>query len=116
MFAGMEIRERQIRDVAIVELAGRLTVNDEPGMLKEAVAGAIQRGAKRVLLDLSGVRYIDSTRLGELIAAHVTVSRQGGRLSLVATPARIVELLDMAGLDGVFERLTSIEEAVGDAN
>jgi anti-sigma B factor antagonist len=112
----MEIRERQIGEAAIIELAGRLTVNDEPGLLKEAVAGAVQRGAKRVLLDLSGVRYIDSTRLGELIAAHVSVSRQGGRLSLVATPPRIVELLDMAGLDGVFERLASVEEAIGGKN
>ena len=108
----MEIRERQVRDVTIVELAGRLTVNDQPGMLKEAVAEAVKRGARRVLLDLSGVRYIDSTRLGELIAAHVTVSRQGGRLTLVATPPRIIELLDMAGLDGVFERLSTVEEAI----
>jgi anti-sigma B factor antagonist len=108
----MEIRERQVRDVTIVELAGRLTVNDQPGLLKEAVAEAVKRGARRVLLDLSGVRYIDSTRLGELIAAHVTVSRQGGRLTLVATPPRIIELLDMAGLDGVFERLGTIDEAI----
>jgi len=116
MIAGMELRERQIRDVAIVELAGRLTVNDQPGVLKDAVANAMTRGARWVLLDLSGVRYIDSTRLGELIAAHVGVNRQGGRLSLVATPPRIAELLDMAGLDGVFERLPSIAAAVGDLN
>jgi anti-sigma B factor antagonist len=112
----MELRERQIRDVAVIELAGRLTVNDEPGLLKEAVAGAVRRGTKHIVIDLSGVRYIDSTRLGELIAAHVSVSRDGGRLTLVATPPRIVELLDMAGLDGVFERLPSIEAAVGDLN
>jgi anti-sigma B factor antagonist len=86
----MEIRERQVQDITIVELAGRLTVNDQPGLLKEAVAEAVRRGARRVLLDLSGVRYIDSTRLGELIAAHITVSRQGGRLTLVATPPRII--------------------------
>jgi anti-sigma B factor antagonist len=64
-----------------------------------------------VLLDLAGVRYIDSTRLGELIAAHVTVSRQGGRLKLVATPERIRELLVMAGLDGIFERFDTVEDA-----
>jgi len=112
----MEIRERQVRDVTIVELEGRLTVNDQPGMLKEAVADAVRRGARRVLLDLSGVRYIDSTRLGELIAAHVSVSRQGGRLTRVATPPRIAELLDMAGLDGVFERLATVEEAIAGTN
>jgi anti-sigma B factor antagonist len=112
----MELKERQIGNITVVELAGRLTVNDQPGALKEAVAEAVKRGARRVLLDLSGVRYIDSTRLGELIASHVSVTRQGGRLTLVATPPRIVELLDMAGLNGVFERLETIDEAVAEAN
>jgi anti-sigma B factor antagonist len=108
----MEIRERQIGDVTVVELAGRLTVDDQPGMLKEAVAEVVRRGARRVLLDLSGVRYIDSTRLGELIAAHITVTRHGGRLKLVATPTRILDLLDMAGLHGVFERFATTDDAV----
>lgn len=107
----MEIRQRQSGPVAIVELAGRLTVNDQPGLLKEAVTTAIQDGARHVLLVLSGVHYIDSTRLGELIAAHVTVSRKGGRLRLVGTPNRITELLAIAGLEGVFERFATTEEA-----
>ena len=88
-----------------------MTVNDQPGLLKEAVADIVRRGARHVLVDLSGVHYIDSTRLGEIIAAHVTVSRQGGRLKLVRTPARVVELLVMAGLGDVFERFDSIEDA-----
>ncbi|HUL73052.1 MAG TPA: STAS domain-containing protein [Vicinamibacterales bacterium] len=112
MARGMDIRERQIGQATVVELSGRLTVNDQPGVLKEAVANAVSRGARNVLLDLSGVRYIDSTRLGELIAAHITVSRQGGKLKLVGTPERIVELLHMAGLDGVFERFATADDAV----
>jgi anti-anti-sigma factor len=65
-----------------------------------------------VLVDLSGVHYIDSTRLGELIAAHVTVTRQAGRLKLVRTPARVVELLVLSGLGDVFERFDSVESAL----
>jgi anti-sigma B factor antagonist len=107
----MDIRERQAGKLTIIELTGRLTITDQPGMLKEAVAAAVARGSRQILLDLSGVRYIDSTRLGELIAAHVSVSRQGGQLKLVATPGRILELLTMAGLDGVFERYNSVDEA-----
>jgi anti-sigma B factor antagonist len=105
------IRDRLDGAVGIVELEGRLTVNDQPGLLKEAVAGIVGRGARNVLIDLSGVHYIDSTRLGELIAAHVTVSRQGGRLKLVRTPARVVELLMIAGLGDVFERFESVDAA-----
>ena len=107
----MEIRERQLGELMVVELTGRLTVNDKPGVLKEAVAGAIAKGARHVVLDLAGVRYIDSTRLGELIAAHITVTRQGGKLKLVATPDRVCELLRMAGLDTVFERFATTEDA-----
>ncbi len=103
----MDIRDRLVGDVGIVELAGRLTVNDDPGPLKQAVVDIVSRGAKNVLLDLSGVHYIDSTRLGELIAAHITVSRNGGRLKLVNVPPRVVELLTLAGLDDIFERLRS---------
>jgi anti-sigma B factor antagonist len=107
----MQIQTRRQDDVAIIELAGRLTINDRPGELRDAVAQAVADGARHILLDLSGVRYVDSTRLGELIGAHISVSRHGGRLKLAGTPARIVELLAIAGLDGIFERFDSVDEA-----
>jgi anti-sigma B factor antagonist len=107
----MEIRERTEGRFAVVELAGRFTVTDPPGLLRDAVTAAVDRGARDVLLDLSGVRYIDSTRLGELIAAHVTINRRGSSMKLVATPPRIAELLSMAGLDGVFQRFESVADA-----
>ncbi|MEZ5315891.1 MAG: STAS domain-containing protein [Vicinamibacterales bacterium] len=110
----MEIREQRDGGVATITLTGRLTVNDQPGVLKDAVTGALRRGARNVLLDLSGVPYIDSTRLGELIGAHVTVSRQGGQLRLVATPPRIMELLQLAGLGGVFVHYDSAAAARAD--
>jgi anti-sigma B factor antagonist len=105
------VRERVDGTIGIVELDGRLTVNDSPGLLKEAVADVVKRGAQNVLLDLHGVHYIDSTRLGELIAAHVTVSRHGGRLKLVRTPPRVQELLTIAGLGDIFERFDSLDAA-----
>ena len=112
----MEIRQRQLGDIAILELAGRLTVNDQPGMLKAAVVTAVEAGSRHVLLDLSGVNYIDSTLLCEIIAAHVTVTRRGGHLRLVGTPTRITELLAIAGLDGVFERYATTDEAAKQLN
>jgi anti-sigma B factor antagonist len=112
--SGMEIRVRDVGEFAILELTGRLTVNDQPGLLRESVNEAVGRGARTVLIDLSGVRYIDSTRLGELITAHITVSRQGGKLRLVGTPDTILELLAIAGLDGIFPRYATIEDATGE--
>lgn len=107
----MQISEQRNGSIAVLQLRGRLTVNDQPGMLREAVTNALQGGAMHVLLDLAGVHYIDSTRLGEIISAHVTVTRRGGRLRLVGTPERIMELLAIAGLEGVFERYATVAEA-----
>jgi anti-sigma B factor antagonist len=98
--------------IAVLTLGGRLTVNDEPGRLKAAVARALGQGARHVVLDLAGVQYIDSTRLGELIASHVAVSRQGGQLKFARTPTRVNELLAMAGLAGLFEQFPSVDDAV----
>jgi len=107
----MNVREHQDGEYTIVELSGRLTVNDDPGALRRAVTDTLQRGARQVLLDLSGVLYIDSTRLGELISAHVSLMRQGGALTLIHTPVRIRELLRIAGLEGVFRSVDTLAEA-----
>ena len=68
-----------------------------------------------MVLDLSGVQYIDSTRLGELIASHVAVSRHGGVLTFARTPIRVSDLLAMAGLGDLFERFDSVDAAVRSA-
>ncbi len=107
----MEIYTSRDGQVAILRLVGRLTVGEEPGGLKKATVDAVAGGATTVLLDLSQVPYIDSTRLGELIAAHVTVSRHGGRLVLAGATARITDLLTVAGLEGIVEMFPSTDTA-----
>ena len=104
--------ENSVEDlIGVLSLSGRLTVNDQPGVLKDAVTDLVRRGARHVILDLSRVGYIDSTRLGELIAAHVSISRNGGRLMLAATPPRVVELLTLSSLADVFEQFHTVEDA-----
>ena len=107
----MKIQESVSSELGILRLSGRLTINDAPGILKDAVADLARRGVRHVVIDLSGVRFIDSTRLGELIAAHVTISRQGGRLILAGTPPRVLELLRLSSLADVFERFDSVDAA-----
>ncbi len=107
----MEIHSSLDGTIATLKMTGRLTVSDEPGSLKQAAADAVAGGAKSVVLDLSQVPYIDSTRLGELIAAHVTVSRQGGRLVVAGATSHISNLLKVAGLGGIFESFGSVADA-----
>jgi anti-sigma B factor antagonist len=104
----MEIRQRLTGHLAVLEVGGRFTVADRPGQLKEAASAAIRGGARFVFLDLSGVKYIDSTELGELISTHIAVTKQGGRLKLVSPPERISTLLRLAGLADIFEQFESL--------
>jgi anti-sigma B factor antagonist len=111
----MEIRQRLSGNLAVLEVGGRFTVADRPGLLKEAAGDAIRAGARFILLDLSGVKYIDSTELGELISTHISVAKQGACLKLVSTPERITTLLRLAGLAEVFEQFESMALAEASA-
>lgn len=107
----MRIQDRSVGPIAVLEVDGSLAAGDDPGVLKAAVEDALRRGSVDVVLDLTKVGYVGSTRLGELIAAHVTVTRGGGRLKLASVPPRVVELLRIAGLESVFERFDSVAAA-----
>ena len=63
------------------------------------------------VLNLEGLKYIDSACLGELIQSHAALCRKGGRLKLVRTPEHLHELLRLAGLQGVFDSFDSEAEA-----
>jgi anti-sigma B factor antagonist len=107
----VKISARISNGVAVLDVSGRLTANDHPGLIRDAVADAARQGGSVIVLNLAAVQYLDSTRLGELIAAHVTLSRDGRRLALVSAPERVRELLQLAGLDSVFELFDSVELA-----
>ena len=99
----MKIEEVREGAKATLLLSGRLTVNDSPGALKDAAAALAAAGATHVVFDLSDVRYVDSACLGEFIASQISLGRRGARLQLARVPDRIMELLKLSGLDGIFE-------------
>ena len=99
----MRIDEQRHGDKVTLVLSGRLTVNDSPGSLKDTAGRLASEGVRDVSFDLEDVRYIDSACIGEFIAAQITLGRRGARLRLVKVPDRILELLKLAGLDGIFE-------------
>ena len=78
----MDIAERVVEQVVIVDLNGRLTVGDASDRLKDKINSLTHEGPRRIALNMNGVTYIDSGGLGQLAAAFTTVKRQGGRLVL----------------------------------
>ena len=108
----MQIEERVVGDVTILDLKGKITLGEGDEALKDKINSLRDQGQKKILLNLRGVPYIDSAGLGEIVRTYTTVSRQGGQLKLVNLTKRITDLLSITKLLTVFETFDSEAEAL----
>jgi anti-sigma B factor antagonist len=108
----MQIDERTIGDVLILDVKGRITLGEGDEMLKDKVNSLLNQGQKKIILNLAEVPYIDSAGLGEIVRTYTTVSRQGGSLKLLSLTKRITDLLAITKLLTVFETYESENDAV----
>jgi anti-sigma B factor antagonist len=108
----MEIAERTVNDVTILDLKGKMTLGEGDELLKDKINSLLAGGRKRLLLNLEGVPDIDSAGLGEVVRTYTTVSRQGGSLKLLGLTKRITDLLSITKLLTVFETFESENDAV----
>jgi anti-sigma B factor antagonist len=108
----MQIEERAVGEVVVLDLKGRVTLGDGDELLKDKVNSLVNRGFKKIVLNLAEVPYVDSAGLGEIVRTYTTVSRQGGSLKLLNLTKRITDLLSITKLLTVFETFESEDEAI----
>jgi anti-sigma B factor antagonist len=98
--------------VVVLDLKGRVTLGDGDELLKDKVNSLVNRGFKKIVLNLAEVPYVDSAGLGEIVRTYTTVSRQGGSLKLLNLTKRISDLLSITKLLTVFETFDTENEAI----
>jgi len=108
----MQIDERTVGDVLVLDVKGRITLGEGDELLKDKVNSLLNQGHKKIVLNLAEVPYIDSAGLGEIVRTYTTVSRQGGSLKLLNLTKRITDLLAITKLLTVFETFDSENDAV----
>lgn len=108
----MQIHERAVGDVMVVDLNGKMTLGEGDELLRDKVNSLIQQGHKKIILNLAEVPYIDSAGLGEVVRTYTTVSRQGGSLKLLNLTKRIQDLLAITKLLTVFETFENEQDAI----
>ena len=101
-------------DSTVVEVGGEIDVYTAP-QLRERVVQLVAEGKVDLVLDLSGVEFLDSTGLGVLVGALNRVRAQDGSLALVLTQERILKIFEITGLRKVFPIHATVAEAVGAA-
>ncbi len=108
----MHVEVRQIQDVMILDLKGRLTAGLGDQILREAIDELLAENRKKILLNLSGLAYLDSAGVGELVAGLKTARRFGAELKLLNLGDRVYSTLDMARLLPTFETYDDEAEAL----
>jgi anti-sigma B factor antagonist len=108
----MQLSERRIGDVLVVDVSGKITLGEGDQVLKDKMRSLVQQGHTKVLLNLGDVSYVDSAGLGEIVQSYATVTKNGGALKLLNVTKRIQDLLSITKLLTVFETFDSEAEAV----
>ncbi len=99
----VKLSTRQVGDVSVVDVAGRITLGEGSSALRDLLKDMVGKGQKKILLNLGEVSYIDSSGIGELVSAFTTIANQGGQLKLLNLAKRVKDLLQITKLYTVFD-------------
>lgn len=99
----VKLNNRQVGDVTVMDVAGRITLGEGSSALRESLRDLVGKDHKKILLNLGDVTYIDSSGIGELVSGFTTVTNAGGQLKLLGLNKRVKDLLQITKLYTVFD-------------
>jgi anti-sigma B factor antagonist len=99
-------------DVDIVELAGRLTLGRDNVNLEHIVANLLAAGARKIVLDLSEVHYVDSSGVGSIALSSSKATQSGARLAAAGAKGMVLEVFRMTRVDLLVPFFPDIPSAV----
>jgi anti-sigma B factor antagonist len=108
----MEITKRHINDITVLDLKGKLTAGGGAELLRDTVASIVFQGERKVVLNLAGVPYMDSSGLGELVRCSLIVQREKGTIKLVNLTSKITDLLAITKLLTIFDTFDSEQACI----
>ena len=108
----MTITQRQLDDVVMLDLTGRITIGEGTVILRERIQKMLNAGDRKFLLSLADVDYIDSSGLGELVSSFTKVKNQDGDLKLLQLTRRMRDLMQITKLLTVFDVYDDEAEAI----
>jgi anti-sigma B factor antagonist len=109
--SNFSIRIRQAGVVSLLDVSGRLT-SFETGALRDSISRLLKQGHKDIVLNLSGLQYLDSSGIGELARVYVSVVKQSGQMKVIGLSSRVEEILKVTHLYQVFPEFPDEESAL----
>jgi anti-sigma B factor antagonist len=109
--ANFSVTIRRAGQISIVEASGRLT-SFETGALRDSISRLLKQHRKNIVLNLTGLQYLDSSGVGELARIYVSVVKAGGQMKVVGLAPKVEEILKITQLYQVFPEFPSEEAAL----
>jgi anti-sigma B factor antagonist len=108
----MTLNTREVGGVSIVDVNGRITVQDGAEPFRDLARQLLEQGHAKIVLNMKDVPYIDSTALGEIIRTYTSATRQNGSVKLLSVSTHVHQLLVITSLLSVFDLFESEDDAV----
>ncbi len=108
----MKIKEKIENQVAVLSLTGKMMGGPETTALHDHIRGLMKDGISKVVIDLGGVKWINSSGLGVLMAAMTTLKNVEGQMKLSNVTEKVESLLMITQLIRIFETFDSVDRAV----
>jgi anti-sigma B factor antagonist len=94
---------REVGDVTVIDMDGRITLGEGTALLRDLIRESLAKGHKKIVMNLAGINYIDSTGLGELVSGYRLIKGEGGELKLLNLNKKVTDLLQITKLYTVFD-------------
>ena len=112
--ADMQIRERNVGDISVLDVVGRMVLSERASdsLFRNTIADLLSTGRRQLVVNLAEVSQVDTSGLTALVTAHLTAAKRGGALKLVNPPKRVRDLLGITRLNTLFEVFENEDQAI----
>jgi anti-sigma B factor antagonist len=103
MIVTIKMTNSEVDGVSVVTLDGRIVLGEESNSLREKLKSMLAEGKKKIVLNMVNIKYIDSSGLGTLVAAHVSAKTQGASVRLCNLGKKFHEVMQITKLLTIFD-------------
>jgi len=112
----MKISVRNVQNVCVLEPQGKITIGEGDVALRNTVKESLQNGCKNILINMSGITYMDDSGIGELVSSYTSSTNKGVPFKLCNVPTKVHDLLQITQLITVFKVYDNEQEALESFN
>lgn len=112
----MKFQTNELYNAVVISFTGKLMGGPEAADFHKKIEDYLKSGKKNVILEMTNVKYVNSSGIGNIVRAFSTVKDAGGKLKLAGVTDKVEGVLSITKLLSIFELYNSVDEAAKSFN